>query len=185
MAGNEFLDKAGLSVLWERIQQLVYECGCDCESGSGSGSGVKYRLESDGTSIALIGSDGSRSVVTVPATASCDDEDDITVNMSLDVSVIADPPNPATLHQVVSITTSDTIENATLVLERKYTLNGDIKTVETWTNLTLTGTSSHTADESLDCEADSIGESYVNATLYVGDQIIATATDNYEYNCSV
>lgn len=28
MAGNEFLDKAGLAVLWERIKQLVYECCC-------------------------------------------------------------------------------------------------------------------------------------------------------------
>lgn len=28
MAGNEFLDKAGLVVLWDRIKQLVYECCC-------------------------------------------------------------------------------------------------------------------------------------------------------------
>ena len=65
MAGNEFLDKTGLAALWERIQQLVYECGCRCA--------VTYRLESDGNTIALVGSDGTRSVVAITATASCEE----------------------------------------------------------------------------------------------------------------
>lgn len=64
MAGNEFLDKEGLSVLWEQIKQLVYEC-CNC------GGGVTYRLESDGNEISLIGSDGTVSAVAVISTASC------------------------------------------------------------------------------------------------------------------
>lgn len=66
MAGNEFLDKAGLAVLWERIKQLVYECGCR--------DAVTYRLESNGSTIFLIGSDGSRSAVDITATASCSEE---------------------------------------------------------------------------------------------------------------
>lgn len=64
MAGNEYLDKRGLGILWERIKQLVYECGCSCA--------VTYHLESDGNTISLIGSDGSESTVEVVATASCD-----------------------------------------------------------------------------------------------------------------
>ena len=66
MAGHEYLDKQGVSALWERIQQLVYECGCRCA--------VKYRLESDGNVITLVGSDGSRSVVTVESVAQCNNE---------------------------------------------------------------------------------------------------------------
>ena len=66
MAGSQFLDKTGLGVLWERIQQLVYECGCQCA--------VTYRLESDGNVISLIGSDGSVSTVAVTAACSCNDE---------------------------------------------------------------------------------------------------------------
>lgn len=65
MAGNEFLDKAGLSALWERIKQLVYECGCQCK--------VTYTLEvTDGNVLTLVGSDGSKSVVTIAATAECE-----------------------------------------------------------------------------------------------------------------
>lgn len=61
---NGYLDKTGVSLLWTRIQRLVYECA--------GKSAVKYRLESDGNKVILIGSDGSRSAVTVTATASCD-----------------------------------------------------------------------------------------------------------------
>lgn len=57
---SNFLDKEGLAKLWERIQQLVYECGK-----------VTYKLESDGNMITLVGSDGSKSVVYVTATAEC------------------------------------------------------------------------------------------------------------------
>lgn len=66
MADKEFLDKEGLAVLWERIRQLVYECG-------GEGGGVTYTLESDGNTITLVGSDGTRSAVAITATASCDE----------------------------------------------------------------------------------------------------------------
>ena len=52
MAGSEFLDKAGLATLWERIQQLVKECGCACA--------VTYTLEANGNVVTLVGSDGSR-----------------------------------------------------------------------------------------------------------------------------
>lgn len=61
MAQNEYLDKAGLAVLWERIKKLIAEC---C-------GGVTYTLESDGNTITLVGSDGSRSSVAVISTASC------------------------------------------------------------------------------------------------------------------
>ena len=65
MANNKYLDNAGLATLWERIQRLVYECGCSCA--------VTYRLESDGNTITLIGSDGTRSAVSVVSTASCEE----------------------------------------------------------------------------------------------------------------
>lgn len=64
MAGNEFLDKAGLASLWERIRQLVYECGCQCK--------VTYTLEVNGNVLTLVGSDGSRSTVVITATADCE-----------------------------------------------------------------------------------------------------------------
>lgn len=64
MAGNEFLDKAGLASLWERIRQLVYECGCQCK--------VTYTLEVNDNVLTLVGSDGSRSTVTITATADCE-----------------------------------------------------------------------------------------------------------------
>lgn len=64
MAGNEFLDKAGLASLWERIRQLVYECGCQCK--------VTYTLEVKDNVLTLVGSDGSRSTVTITATADCE-----------------------------------------------------------------------------------------------------------------
>lgn len=64
MAGNEFLDKAGLASLWERIRQLVYECGCQCK--------VTYTLEVDGNTLTLVGSDGSKSVVNITAVAECE-----------------------------------------------------------------------------------------------------------------
>ena len=54
---SNFLDKEGLATLWQRIQQLVYECGCQCR--------VTYKLESDGNMITLVGSDGSKSVVEI------------------------------------------------------------------------------------------------------------------------
>ena len=63
MAGNEFLDKQGVATLWERIKQLVYECCCK--------NITTYHLESNGNQIALIGSDGTVSVVAVVSTASC------------------------------------------------------------------------------------------------------------------
>ena len=66
MAGNEYLDKRGLGILWERIKQLVYECGCSCA--------VTYHLESDGNTITLVGSDGSTSTVTVTAVANCSNQ---------------------------------------------------------------------------------------------------------------
>ena len=65
MAGNEFLDKAGLATLWERIKELVYECGCNCA--------VTYTLESDGNTVTLVGSDGTKSAVTISSAASCDE----------------------------------------------------------------------------------------------------------------
>lgn len=65
MANKEYLDKAGLAVLWERIKQLVYECGCQCA--------VTYRLESSNGTITLVGSDGSRSTIVVTAVAQCDE----------------------------------------------------------------------------------------------------------------
>lgn len=65
MANNKYLDSAGLAVLWSRIQQLVYECA--------SKNSVKYRLESNGNTITLVGSDGSRSTVSMEAYAACDD----------------------------------------------------------------------------------------------------------------
>ena len=63
MAGNEFLDKQGVATLWERIKQLVYECCCK--------NITTYRLESDGNTITLVGSDGTSSSVAVVSTASC------------------------------------------------------------------------------------------------------------------
>lgn len=41
MAGHEYLDKAGLSTLWDRMRQYVYECCCGNNSGETSG-GVRY-----------------------------------------------------------------------------------------------------------------------------------------------
>lgn len=67
MAGNEFLDKNGVATLWEQIKQLVYECGCQCA--------VTYTLESDGNTVTLVGSDGSRSSVAVVSTATCVEEE--------------------------------------------------------------------------------------------------------------
>lgn len=66
MFTTKYLDGAGLSVLWDRIQRLVYECA--------GKSVVKYRLEIHGDEISLVGSDGSVSTVTVTATASCGEE---------------------------------------------------------------------------------------------------------------
>lgn len=63
MPEKEYLDKTGLAFLWSKIQQLVYECGCKCT--------VTYSLESDGSTVTLVGSDGSRSSVTITATADC------------------------------------------------------------------------------------------------------------------
>ena len=60
---EKYLNGEGLATLWERIQRLVYECGCRCA--------VTYRLESDGNTVTLVGSDGTRSAVVVEATASC------------------------------------------------------------------------------------------------------------------
>lgn len=65
MFNTKYLDANGVAVLWQRIQQLVYECGCKCA--------VTYHLESDGNTITLVGSDGTRSVVPVIAVASCED----------------------------------------------------------------------------------------------------------------
>ena len=66
MADREYLDKSGLSALWQRIQQLVYECGCRCA--------VTYRLEKSGDTVTLVGSDGSRSSVSIEATAVCEEQ---------------------------------------------------------------------------------------------------------------
>lgn len=71
MAAKEYLDKQGLLTLWERIQQFVYECGCACA--------VKYHLETDGETVTLVGSDGSRSTVAVPATVACTSNQPITM----------------------------------------------------------------------------------------------------------
>lgn len=68
MAQNEYLDKAGLAILWERIRRLVSEC---CNGGSGGG--VTYTLESVDNTITLVGSDGTRSSVSVISTAVCDE----------------------------------------------------------------------------------------------------------------
>lgn len=65
MFNTKYMDGAGLSHLWERIQMLVYEC-----AGKNT---VKYRLEVDGDTVSLVGSDGSRSTVTITATASCEE----------------------------------------------------------------------------------------------------------------
>lgn len=65
MFNTKYLDANGVSVLWQRIQQLVYECGCKCA--------VTYHLESDGNTVTLVGSDGTRSSVAVISTATCDD----------------------------------------------------------------------------------------------------------------
>lgn len=65
MASREYLDKQGLATLWERIKQLVYECGCQCR--------VTYTLESNGNTVTLVGSDGSRSTVNVTAVAAEDE----------------------------------------------------------------------------------------------------------------
>lgn len=62
---NKYLDGAGVVTLWQRIQRLVYECA--------GKSAVTYRLESDGNTITLIGSDGTSSSVAVISTASCGD----------------------------------------------------------------------------------------------------------------
>lgn len=67
MSDNKYLNQTGLAVLWERIKQLVYECGCNCA--------VTYTLESDGNVITLVGSDGTRSSVSVVSTAVCDNEE--------------------------------------------------------------------------------------------------------------
>lgn len=64
MAEKQYLDKTGLGILWQRIRQLVKECGCNCA--------VTYTLESDGNVVTLVGSDGSRSTVTITATANCE-----------------------------------------------------------------------------------------------------------------
>lgn len=65
MFNTKYLDANGVAVLWQRIQQLVYECGCKCA--------VTYHLESDGNTITLVGSDGTRSSVAVISTAVCED----------------------------------------------------------------------------------------------------------------
>lgn len=67
MPDKGYLDGDGLALLWERIKMLVYSC-----AGGGGGGGVTYRLESDGNQITLVGSNGSRSTVTVDAIAECD-----------------------------------------------------------------------------------------------------------------
>lgn len=61
---NKYLNAEGLQLLWERIKQLVYEC---C-----GGNSVTYRLEREGDTIVLIGSDGSRSEVEMGAYAVCE-----------------------------------------------------------------------------------------------------------------
>ena len=67
MAQNEYLDKAGLAILWERIRRLVAEC---CNGGGG----VTYTLESHDNVVTLVGSDGTRSSVSVISTAVCNEE---------------------------------------------------------------------------------------------------------------
>lgn len=62
----KYMDSTGLSVLWERIRMLVYECA--------SSNIVKYRLEVNGNTVTLVGSDGSTSSVDVTATTSCESE---------------------------------------------------------------------------------------------------------------
>ena len=63
---NKYLDSAGLATLWERIQQLVYECAGQ--------NAVRYRLEVNGNEVTLIGSDGSESTVSVGAAAACEEQ---------------------------------------------------------------------------------------------------------------
>lgn len=63
MPENKYLDSAGLAVLWERIKELVYTCA--------GKNVVTYRLVSDGSTVTLVGSDGSRSSVVITATADC------------------------------------------------------------------------------------------------------------------
>lgn len=73
---SNFLDKEGLATLWERIQRLVYECGK-----------VTYKLESDGNMITLVGSDGSKSVVYVTATAECSSNNEAFIPVPGDVEI--------------------------------------------------------------------------------------------------
>lgn len=70
MPDKGYLDAEGLSVLWERIKRLVYQC-----AGQGSGGGgVRYWLESNGNEVSLHGSDGSVSTVVVDPVPVCSPE---------------------------------------------------------------------------------------------------------------
>ena len=175
---EKYLNANGLAVLWGRIQQLVEKCG--------GGSTIRYRLESDGSNITLVGTDGSRSSVSVVSTATCGDDEEISVDMTLEANIrTIEGDIQLYLDSTINITTSDTIENATLVLER---INPNLEGVEpipmhTWNNLTLTDSSTLTDMQTGSCLDFAGYDVLVRARLYVGDQVIAEATDTYTQTC--
>lgn len=172
MAGNEFLDKQGVATLWERIKQLVYECCCK--------NITTYRLESDGNTITLIGSDGTRSSVAVISTASCGSTPiEPTIEMSLRSEIGL--TNIMTTNIVIEV--DSPVIGANVILEREKK-DGTYKLVQTWTNQTLTGTTNLTATEELSCNDGSLNERTVRASiLTIGSEPVATAETNYTFYC--
>ena len=172
---EKYLNANGLAVLWGRIQQLVEKCG------GGGGSTIRYRLESDGSNITLVGTDGSRSSVSVVSTATCGDDEEISVDMTLEANVYySDSDSQHHLETTIEITASDTIKNATLVLDRSI---AETIPMHTWNNLTLTGSSTLTDMQTGSCLDFAGYDVLVRARLYVGDQVIAEATDTYTQTC--
>ena len=173
---NKYLDGAGVATLWQRIQRLVYECA--------GKSAVTYRLESDGNTITLIGSDGTSSSVAVISTASCGGQPTPSTQMSV-ASRLNGSGDGVTMTTNVTITVDEPISNGNIVLEREA-IDGTFHTVQTWTQQALTGTTVLTATETLYCSPDSSEriDRKMRATLTVASETIATAESTYEYDCS-
>ena len=176
MAGNEFLDKQGVGVLWERIKQLIYECCCK--------NITTYRLESDGNTITLIGSDGTRSSVAVISTASCGDEPvEPTIRVSVDCNMDYDT-RVFTINGTVTV--DEPITGATVLL-RRQDYEDDYEILRAWENITLSGTTTYTATDQLSCPGDSVtADRYGDLLVFknLEEEPIARGADTYHYECS-
>lgn len=166
MAGSQFLDKAGVSALWERMKQYVYECCC--------GQAVTYELKTDGDYIRLIGSDGSESAVPLPSGGgSSTPSASLGLTLSVDASV---------LHSTIALSINGgEISNAKLVLERGST-NKEV--LNEWNYGTVApGATTVTHDTALSCPEDGGTNIPVTATFYSGDTVLDTVVSFYAFVC--